>query len=186
VAGVGAEGEVEGRQVRASIRLTPEAAEVWLRLDKASRVRLGALFNELIVWYGRTSRLPVAPISYILDASAMLVKGYEACKDRLSHVEGENEKLRGEIQELKQRLATEQAYRQQIEALARQLEEEKARAQQLEKQKEQLRDRIKHVEGQIERLAQILCPHEDKIKAIIAGDSRAVVEIEALCWRRKA
>jgi hypothetical protein len=47
------------REVRVHIRLKPEAAEVWSKLSRTERVKLGALVNKLIALYGRTGRAPV-------------------------------------------------------------------------------------------------------------------------------
>jgi hypothetical protein len=47
------------REARIHIRLKPEAAEVWSRLGRPERVKLGALINKLIALYGRTGRAPV-------------------------------------------------------------------------------------------------------------------------------
>lgn len=187
--GSGSEGEGAGSadagsQVRASIRLSPEAAVVWGRLDRAGKVRLGALFNELVVWYGRTGRLPVAPISVVLSASEIIAKGFEVCRERLAGAEAEAERLRGEAERLKSRAVDEQACRQQLESLSRQLEEAKAREAQLQQQLGRLRRSLELERARTQRLAQMLCPHVDELKRL-AGSPREAVELEALCWPKE-
>lgn len=86
------------RQVRASIRLKPEAAEAWLKLDRSARVQLGALFNQLVLLYARTGKLPPAPIDMLIESSDTALKWYMACRERLKEVEGELEKLKRELE----------------------------------------------------------------------------------------
>jgi predicted nucleic acid-binding Zn-ribbon protein len=176
----------EAGEARACIRLSGVALQAWNSLTKPEKERLAATFKEIIVYYVASRRLPIPPLHIVLQATDTVATAYTICEQEKKKLQERVADLEEELEELKQKLMTEQTYRQQIEALTRQLEEEKARAQQLEKQKEQLRDRIKHMENQLERLATILCSHADKLKQMLAGDSRAVVEIEALCWRRKA
>ncbi len=182
--GSGSEGEVEGRQVRASIRLSPEAAVVWSRLDKASRVRLGALFNELVVWYGRTGRLPVAPISVVMSASELITKGFEVCRDELSKAEREIARLSRELEDAKARLRGQQ----ELEAKLREAEQTitglRNALSTAESKLEQYKDKVNHYKNWQDRLATILCPHLDEIKTLLANQ-RAIVEIEALCWPKE-
>jgi DNA repair exonuclease SbcCD ATPase subunit len=175
----------EAGEARACIRLSGGALQAWSSLTKAEKERLAATFKEIIVYYVASRRLPIPPLHIVLQATDTVATAYTICEQEKKKLQEKVAELEEEVEELKQRLATGEAYKQQIETIARQLEEEKARAQQLEKQREQLRDRLKHVENQLERLVATLCPHEDEIKKILVGDSRAVVEIEALCWRRK-
>lgn len=169
-------------QARASIRLSPEAMVVWSRLDKASRVRLGALFNELVVWYGRTGRLPVAPISVIMSASELVAKGFEVCREELSKAEKEVARLSRELEEVKARLRNQQ----ELEAKLREAEQTVASLRNAlsmaEAKIEQYKDKLNHHRNRESRLAQILCPHFEYLKTLVAGDKRAVVELEALCW----
>jgi uncharacterized coiled-coil protein SlyX len=188
VGGRGSEGEVPtavgASQARASIRLSPEAATVWARLDRASRFRLGALFNELVVWYGRTGKLPVAPISVILSASELITRGFEVCREELSKAEKEIARLTGELEETKARLKNQQ----ELEARLREAEQAVAGLRNAlsmaEAKLEQYKDKLNHYKNREARLAQILCPHLEDLKTLVAGDKRAVVELEALCWPR--
>jgi hypothetical protein len=86
------------RQVRASIRLKPEAAEAWLKLDRSTRVQLGALFNQLVLLYARTGTLPPAPIDILIESSDTALRWYMACRERLKEVEEELEKLKRELE----------------------------------------------------------------------------------------
>jgi len=184
--GVGAEGEgataIGPSQARASIRLSPEAATVWVRLDRASRVRLGALFNELVVWYGRTGRLPVAPISVILSASELITRGFEVCREELSKAEREIARLTRELEEVKAKLRNQQ----ELEARLGEAEQTVARLRSAlstaEAKLEQYKEKVNQYKSWEARLASILCPHLEDLKALVAGDRRAVVELEALCW----
>ena len=183
--GRGSEGEevaAVGSQVRASIRLSPEAAVVWARLDKATRVRLGALFNELVVWYGRTGRLPVAPISVIMSASELITKGFEVCREELSKAEKEIARLQRELEDARAKLRNQQ----ELEARLGEAEQTVAGLRNAlsvaEAKLEQYKEKLNQYKSWEARLAQILCPHLEDLKALVAGDRRAVVELEALCW----
>jgi Fe-S cluster assembly scaffold protein SufB len=176
----------EAREARACIRLNGAALQAWASLTKPEKERLAAAFKEIIAYYATSRRLPIPPLHIVLQATDTIATAYTVCEQEKRKLQEQLSDLEEEVEELKQRLATEQAHRQQVETIARQLEEEKARTQQLERLQAQLRDKIKHLEGQLERLATILCPHEDKIKKILAGDQRATVELEALCWKRRS
>jgi uncharacterized coiled-coil protein SlyX len=184
--GFGSEGEevavIGSKEARASIRLSPEAAVVWSGLGKAAKVRLGALFNELIVWYGRTGRLPVAPISVIMSASELITRGFEICREELSKAEREVARLSRELEEVKARLKSQQ------ELEARLVEAEQAIAglrdalSAAEARLEQYKGRLNHYKNWQARLAATLCPHLDEIRTLLAKDQKATVELEALCW----
>jgi hypothetical protein len=171
-----------GSQVRASIRLSPEAAVVWARLDKATRVRLGALFNELVVWYGRTGRLPVAPISVIMSASELITRGFEVCREELSKAEKEIARLTRELEEVKAKLRNQQ----ELEARLGEAEQTVAGLRNAlsvaEAKLEQYKEKLNQYKSWEARLASILCPHLEDLKALVAEDRRAAIELEALCW----
>jgi cell shape-determining protein MreC len=175
-----------GQEARACIRLSGGALQAWNSMSRSEKVRLATLFKELILYYAASKRLPIPPLQVVLQATDTVATAYTVCEQEKRKLQERTAELEEEVEELKQRQATEQTYRQQIEALTRQLEEERGKLQQLERLQAQLKDRIKHIEGQLEKLAQMLCPHQDKIKTILQGDQRATVEIEALCWRRRA
>jgi predicted nucleic acid-binding Zn-ribbon protein len=153
-------------------------------MDRVSRAGLGALFNEMIVWYGRTRRHPVPPARVALEALEVAARGFEACKWKLEEAEAEVGRLRSEVEQLKKRALDEHTYRQQLEALNRQLEEGKAREAQLQQQLGQLRRSLELERARLQRLAQILCPHIDELKQL-ARNQRDAVELEALCWPRE-
>jgi Skp family chaperone for outer membrane proteins len=186
VGGRGSEGEgstaVGASQARASIRLTPEAAVVWARLDRASRVRLGALFNELVVWYGRTGRLPVAPVSVIMSASELIAKGFEVCREELSKAEKEIARLARELEEAKARLRNQQELENKIREAEQAIVSLRNALSTAEAKLEQYKDKLNHYKNRESRLAQALCPHMEEIKTLLAGNQRAVIELEALCW----
>jgi DNA repair exonuclease SbcCD ATPase subunit len=186
VGGRGGGGEVVRArgEARASIRLSPEAAEVWAGLDKASKASLGAFFNEVIVWYGRTRRHPIPPARVALEAMEMAARGFEACKFKLEEAEAEIERLRGEVEEAKAKLRS----MQELEARLREAEVTtatlKGELSTAETKLKQCNERIEHYRRWAERLAQIICPHLDKLKTTIA-DQKATIELEALCWRKR-
>jgi hypothetical protein len=184
----GGESAAADTQPRACIRLKPEAAAVWSRLDKGARAQFGAVLNQLVVWYGRTGNVPVAPIDVILSGSEMITKWYMACREQVSVLEGEVGRLRGELErlgkELEEETASRAVHRQQAEALQRQLEEERARAVQLQQQLGQLRRSLELEKARVQRLAQILCPHLEELKRL-ARNQREAVELEALCWPKE-
>ena len=175
----------EAGGARACIRLSGGALQAWSSLTKPEKERLAAAFKEIIVYYAASRRLPIPPLHIVLQATDTIATAYTVCEQEKKKLQEQLAELEEELEELKQRLTAEQAHRQQVETLQRQLEEERGKLQQLERLQAQLKDKIKHLEGQLEKLATTLCPYEDKIKAIIAGDQKATVEIEALCWRRK-
>jgi len=175
----------EAGGARACIRLSGGALQAWSSLTKPEKERLAAAFKEIIVYYAASRRLPIPPLHIVLQATDTIATAYTVCEQEKKKLQEQLAELEEELEELKQRLTAEQAHRQQVETLQRQLEEERVRANQLERQAEQLKERIKHVEAYVERLATILCPHQDKVKQLLAGDRRAEVELEALCWRRR-
>jgi chromosome segregation ATPase len=175
----------EAGEARACIRLSGGALQAWSSLTKAEKERLAAAFKEIIAYYAASRRLPIPPLHIVLQATDTVATAYTVCEQEKRKLQERVADLEEEIEELKQRLTAEQAHRQQVEALQRQLEEERGRLQQLERQAEQLKERIKHMEAYVERLASILCPHLDDLKALVRGDQRAEVELEALCWRRR-
>lgn len=176
----------EAGEARACIRLSGGALQAWSSLTKAEKERLAAAFKEIIAYYATSRRLPIPPLQVVLQATDTIATAYTVCEQEKKKLQEQVAELEEEVEELKQRLATGETYKQQVETLSRQLEEERNRVQQLERQLVQLKDKLKHMEGQIDRLATTLCPHQDKIKTMLAGDHRAALEIEALCWRRKA
>jgi uncharacterized coiled-coil protein SlyX len=185
--GSGSEGEGVSTpsQVRASIRLSPEAAAVWSRLDKASRVRLGALFNELVVWYGRTGRLPVAPISVIMSASELITRGFEVCREELSKAEKDIARLSRELEEVKARLKNQQELEARLGEAEHTIAGLRNTLSAAEAKLEQYKDKLNHYKNWQARLATILCPHLEEIKTLLVGNQRAVVELEALCWHKE-
>jgi len=175
-----------GQEARACIRLSGGALQAWNSMSRSEKVRLATLFKELILYYAASKRLPIPPLQVVLQATDTVATAYTVCEQEKRKLQERVADLEDELEELKQKLTATEAYKQQIEALNRQLEAEKARAQQLERQAEQLKERIKHMEAYMERLQQIICPHLDKVKQTVKADERATVELEALCWRRKA
>jgi hypothetical protein len=91
-------------QVRASIRLKPEAAEAWSRLDRSARVQLGALFNQLVLLYARTGTLPPAPLDVLVESSDTALKWYMACRERVRELELELDRLKAELEGCRRRL----------------------------------------------------------------------------------
>lgn len=180
----GAGGRGSGSQARASIRLSQEAAVVWVRLDKAARVRLGALFNELVVWYGRTGRLPVAPISVIMSASELITKGFEVCKEELSKAEKAVARLSSELEDVKAKLKDQQELESKLKEAQQAVVSLRDALSTAEAKLEQYKDEVNHYKNRLARLAQILCPHVEELK-VLAKNQRAVVELEALCWPKE-
>lgn len=176
----------EAGETRACIRLSGGALQAWSSLTKAEKERLAATFKEIIVYYAASRRLPIPPLHIVLQATDTIATAYTVCEQEKKKLQEKVADLEEELEELKQKLTAEQAYRHQIEALNRQLEEEKARAQQLEKQLKQVKEKAEHTERYVEKLASILCPYLDDLKALVRGDQKATVELEALCWRRRA
>jgi chromosome segregation ATPase len=176
----------EAGEARACIRLNGAALQAWSSLTKAEKERLAATFKEIIAYYATSRRLPIPPLHIVLQATDTVATAYTVCEQEKRKLQERTADLEEELEELKQRLAAGEAYKQQVETLSRQLEEEKVKEGQLERLQAQLRDKLKHMENQLDRLATTLCPHQDKLKQLVAGDHKAVLEIEALCWRRKA
>jgi hypothetical protein len=85
-------------QVRASIRLKPEVAEAWSKLDRSARVQLGALFNQLILLYARTGTLPPAPLDVLIESSDTALRWYMACRERVKELELELNRLKRELE----------------------------------------------------------------------------------------
>lgn len=175
----------EAGEARACIRLSGGALQAWSSLTKAEKERLAAAFKEIIAYYVASRRLPIPPLHIVLQATDTVATAYTVCEQEKRKLQEQVAELEEELEELKQRLTATEAYRQQAETLSRQLDEEKARAQQLEKQLKQVKEKAEHTDRYVERLASILCPHLDDLKALVRGDQRAVVELEALCWKRR-
>jgi hypothetical protein len=185
--GSGSEGEEStavGPQARASIRLSPEATVVWVRLDKAARIRLGALFNELVVWYGRTGRLPVAPISVIMSASELITRGFEVCREDLSKAEREVARLSRELEDVKAKLKDQQELESKLKEAQQAVVSLRDALSTAEAKLEQYKDEVNHYKNRLVRLAQILCPHVEELKQL-ARNPREAVELEALCWPKE-
>ena len=85
-------------RVRASIRLKPEAAEAWSKLDRSARVQLGALFNQLVLLYARTGTLPPAPLDVLVESSDTALRWYMACRERVKELELELDRLKRELE----------------------------------------------------------------------------------------
>jgi DNA repair exonuclease SbcCD ATPase subunit len=177
--------EKAGLEGRVCVRVNREVGEAWAALTRPEKVRLATAFKELILYYVTSRRLPIPPLQVLLQATDTIATAYTVCEQEKRKLQEQISSLEEELEELKQKLAIGETYKQQLEALNKQLEEEKARGEQLRRQAEQLKERVKHTEAYVERLQQTLCPHQDKLKTILQGDQRATVELEALCWRRK-
>jgi predicted nuclease with TOPRIM domain len=165
-------------QVRASIRLKPEVAKVWARLDKATRARLGALFNDLVLLYGRTGRLPVTAVLDITSLD-LLLKGLEACKMQLRLSEEEIGRLTRELEEVKARLDDMRGLEARLGESQQIVENLRRHASSLESDLRECRDKANYYGYLIFRLAESLCTHKDELSKL-AGD-RGAVYVERLC-----
>jgi DNA repair exonuclease SbcCD ATPase subunit len=171
--------------VVARIRLTPEAASVWSGLDKSVKVKLGALFNELILSYARESKLPVLSLSVSEEALKLIITGFEACKGQLEACKRQVELTQAEVSKLKQEIERAREASEMIKNLSKQLNEANKGVEQLKQQVEMLERENKHMKNWLETLANILCPQLETLKSIYSSNSRVVIELEALCWRKR-
>jgi predicted nuclease with TOPRIM domain len=169
-------------QVRASIRLKPEVAKVWARLDKATRARLGALFNELVLLYGRTGRLPAAEM---LDIAALdlLVKGLDICRAQLRLALEEIDRLEGELENIKARLGDMEALQGRLKEAQTSLENLRKHASSLESDLRECRDEANYYGYLLFRLAELLCDRKGELASLV-GDQGATY-VEALCRARE-
>jgi uncharacterized protein (DUF3084 family) len=171
--------------VVARIRLTPEAANVWSGLDKSVKVKLGALFNEMVVSYAREGKLPLMSLSVSDEALRLIITGFEACKGQLEACKQEVELTKAEVNRLKQEVEHAREASETIKNLNKQLNEAREREEQLKQQIEKLQRENRHVKDRLETLANILCPQMETLKSIYSSDHRAMVELESLCWRKR-
>jgi hypothetical protein len=171
-------GGVPPRRVRASIRLSPEASSVWSRLGKPARARLGALFNELVISYGRTGRLPVTAVLDVMSLD-LLLKGLEACKMQLRLSEEEIGRLTRELEEAKARLEDMRGLEARLSESQQIVENLRRHASSLESDLRKCRDEANYYGHLIFRLAESLCTHKDELSKL-AGD-RGAVYVERLC-----
>jgi DNA repair exonuclease SbcCD ATPase subunit len=163
--------------VVARIRLTPKAASVWSGLDKSVKIKLGALFNEMVTSYAREGKLPVISLQVSEDSLRLIITGFEACNRSLKACKRKIKLTKAEVNKLKQEIEM-------IKSLNDQLNEAKEREEQLKQHVERLQRENKHMKDRLETLANILCPRLETLKSIYSNNGRAVIELEALCWQK--
>jgi predicted nuclease with TOPRIM domain len=169
-------------QVRASIRLKPEVAKVWARLDKATRARLGTLFNELVLLYGRTGRLPAVEMLDIASLD-LLVKGLDICRAQLRLALEEIDRLEGELESIKARLGDMEVLEGRLKEARASLENLRKHASSLESDLRECRDEANYYGYLLFRLAELLCDRKDELASLV-GDQGATY-VEALCRARE-
>jgi hypothetical protein len=175
-------GGVPPRQVRASIRLKPEVAKVWVGLDKVTRARLGALFNDLVLLYGKTGKLPGVEMLDIVSLD-LLVKGLDICKAQLRLALEEIDRLEDEIENVKARLGDMEVLEGRLKEAQASLENLRKYASSLESDLRECRDEASYYGHLVFRLAELLCPHKEKLASLV-GDLGSTY-VEALCRARE-
>jgi chromosome segregation ATPase len=171
--------------VVARIRLTPEAASVWSSLDKSVKIKLGALFNEMVISYSREGKLPAMSLQVSESTLKLITTGFEACKMQLETCKNEVELARAEVNKLRQEIEHTRELTETIKNLNKQLNEARGREEQLKQQVEKLQRENKHLKDWLGRLTNILCPQLETLKSIYSNNSRAVIELESLCWQKQ-
>jgi hypothetical protein len=173
---------VTPRQVRASIRLSPEASSVWARLDKVTRARFGVLFNELVILYGKTGKLPMTATLDVMSLD-LLIKGLEACRMQLRLSEEEIERLTRELEEVKARSGDRSGLEGRLSEAQQVIENLRRYVSSLEADLRNYKDKANHYGYIIFKLAESLCTHKEELSKIV-GD-RGAIYIEALCKSQK-
>jgi predicted nuclease with TOPRIM domain len=169
-------------QVRASIRLKPEVAKVWTRLDKATRARLGALFNDLVLLYGRTGRLPAVEMLDIASLD-LLVKGLDICRAQLRQALEEIDRLEGELENIKARMGDMEVLEGRLKEAQASLENLRKHASSLESNLRECREEASYYGYLLFRLAELLCNRREELVSLV-GD-RGAAYVEALCRARE-
>jgi hypothetical protein len=169
-------------QVRASIRLKPEVAKVWARLDKASKARLGTLFNDLVLLYGRTGKLPVVEMLDIASLD-LLVKSLDICRAQLRLASEEVDRLEGELENIKARLGDMEVLEGRLKEAQTSLENLRKHASSLESDLRECRDEANYYGYLLFRLAELLCDRKEELASLV-GD-RGATYVEALCRARE-
>jgi hypothetical protein len=90
---------------RACISLTRRASEVWSTFSKAEKVRVASIFSELVLYYARTRRMPVASIDIVLQAADVVKEAYEICLKEKGELEKAVARFRGEVEELREKVS---------------------------------------------------------------------------------
>jgi DNA repair exonuclease SbcCD ATPase subunit len=162
--------------------LKPEVAKVWARLDKTTRARLGALFNDLILLYGRTGRLPAVEM---LDIAALdlLVKGLDICRAQLHQALEDIDRLKGELENAKARLGDMEVLEGRLKEALASLENLRKHASSLESSLRECRDEANYYGYLLFRLAELLCDRKEELASLV-GD-RGATYVEALCRIRE-
>jgi DNA repair exonuclease SbcCD ATPase subunit len=169
-------------QVRASIRLRPEVAKVWARLDKATRARLGALFNDLVLLYGKTGRLPAVEMLDIASLD-LLIKGLDICRAQLRLASEDIDRLKGELENVKARLGDIEVLEGRLKEAQASLENLRKHASSLESDLRECRDEANYYGHLLLKLAELLCNRRDELASLV-GDQGATY-VEALCRIRE-
>jgi hypothetical protein len=180
VVGLG-EGDSVG-QVRASIRLKPEVAKVWARLDKATKARFGTLFNDLVLLYGKTGKLPAAEMLDIATLD-LLVKGLDICRAQLSMASKEIDRLEGELEDVKARLGDMEVLEARLKEARESLENLRKHASSLESDLRECRDKVNYYGYLLFRLAELLCDRKEELAGLVGNQGATYVE--ALCRIRE-
>ncbi len=169
-------------QVRASIRLKPEVAKVWARLDKATRARLGALFNDLVLLYGKTGRLPAVEMLDIASLD-LLIKGLDICRAQLRLALEDIDRLEGELESIKARLGDMEVLEGRLKEAQASLENLRKHASSLESDLRECREEANYYGLLLFRLAELLCDRKEELAGLV-GDQGATY-VEALCRARE-
>lgn len=178
---------VEGVRARACVTLSREASAVWGEFSKAEKIRVASIFSELVLYYARTRRLPVASVDVIMHAADVVKKAYDVCLREKGELEKDVDRLRGELEacrsglrEAQSRLAeAESKLKSEVEELRAKLEKAQERVKQLEAANEKLNMNIRITARRFETLKFICQAYEALLRVARSEAERA--ELDLLC-----
>jgi len=178
---------VEGVRARACVTLSREASAVWGEFSKAEKIRVASIFSELVLYYARTKRLPVASVDVIMHAADVVKKAYDVCLREKGELEKDVDRLRGELEACRSGLREAQArlteaeskLKREVEELRAKLEKAQERVEQLEAANEKLNMSVRITALRLETLKFVCKAYETLLRVARSEAERA--ELDLLC-----
>jgi len=173
---------------RACISLTRRASEVWSTFSKAEKVRVASIFSELVLYYARTRRMPVASIDIVLQAADVVKEAYEICLKEKGELEKAVARFRGEVEELREKVSAlggaESRFKAEVEELRGRLAEAQEQVKQLKAANDRLSREAETLRRRLSRL-RFIC-REYATLSRMAGSEWERAELDVLCQEASA
>jgi len=169
----------EGVRVRACVKLSPRASLVWDSMPRAEKVRVAGLFSEIVLYYHRTKRLPVASLDTLLKAVDIVTTGFEACLEAKTALEKAVEKAEAEIRRLEAQAAEARRHGEEADKLRQTLQQAQQRIEQLEATAKKLNAMNESLRRRLERL-KFICRDHSRLQTL-ARTEWEKTELETLC-----